>query len=311
MRGHPLGIRFVDTVPSAYCSDLVSPMVQLLRAATEESTSGGDKFVFLSESTLPVKPFSDVYSTLTKDSKSDFCISTNDHWGHLASSGDESEKPVLVKHSQWVVLSREHANLVVERWPKVKGAEVGNYWALPVWSVTRQATKRWKIAEANGASGVRCTDEWAFFAMVYGVVPVKSGQSRAKFTGLNAGPLVLSGAAAETKDQGVCRTFATWGLTSAQNAQATATALADTSGTELSCFPQCLSLSPGEFTRISDQGLEVLRHSDFLFARKFEKQSVTLDQFKRMILAPPPPQAPSGMRLADSSPFTDSSRRLR
>jgi len=78
-----LGATQVATVPSSYCRDLVTPMVQLLQAAMLESASPRDKFVFLSESTLPVKPFAEVYNTLTYDTSSDFCIYPTNHWVEL------------------------------------------------------------------------------------------------------------------------------------------------------------------------------------------------------------------------------------
>jgi len=62
---NPLNATLVGTVPTFYCKDLVTAMTQLLKAATLESTSPHDKFVFLSDSTLPVKPFELVYSALT------------------------------------------------------------------------------------------------------------------------------------------------------------------------------------------------------------------------------------------------------
>merc|ERR1719375_542460 len=87
-------------------------MVKLLNSAlSEESASPRDKFVFLSESTLPVKPFRAVYEALTENDDSDFCVSPEDAWLKQARS-----HAVLVKHSQWVVLSRAHAGTMVERW---------------------------------------------------------------------------------------------------------------------------------------------------------------------------------------------------
>merc|ERR1719375_2080081 len=85
-RSNPLSITMVDSVPTYYCQDLVSAMVQLLQAAHQESRSAGDKFVFVSESTLPLKPFPIVYHQLTTGSDSGFCIYTKNHWVRLALS---------------------------------------------------------------------------------------------------------------------------------------------------------------------------------------------------------------------------------
>jgi len=73
---NPLGLELVGNVSNDYCVDLVSPMVRLLDAAL--LVSGGspaDKFVFLSESTLPVKPFAWIYKGLTGNQNSDICVS--------------------------------------------------------------------------------------------------------------------------------------------------------------------------------------------------------------------------------------------
>merc|ERR1719424_481379 len=114
LTNNPLGITQVTTVPATYCRDLVSPMVQLLRSATLESSSARDKFVFGSESTLPVKPFREVYSTLTWDTNSDFCIYPTDHWVQLQLA--QNLMALMVKHSQWVVLNKAHADTMVREW---------------------------------------------------------------------------------------------------------------------------------------------------------------------------------------------------
>jgi hypothetical protein len=88
----------VPTVHTEYCSDLVSGMVQLLSVAVMESQSSRDKFVFLSESTLPTKPFGEVYNALTWDTNSDFCVYPTDHWVELELA--QNLHALVVKHSQ-------------------------------------------------------------------------------------------------------------------------------------------------------------------------------------------------------------------
>merc|ERR1719356_2434575 len=66
------GFQQVSTVPSEYCVDLVTPMAHLAKEATSQSeVKGNDKFIFVSEATLPVKPFSVVYEELTATNNSD------------------------------------------------------------------------------------------------------------------------------------------------------------------------------------------------------------------------------------------------
>merc|ERR1719375_1349168 len=73
----------VETVPSSHCLDTVTAMVQLLRAATAESASSPrDKFVFVSDSTLPVKPPHEIFHALTEHSGSDICVMPSFSWGH-------------------------------------------------------------------------------------------------------------------------------------------------------------------------------------------------------------------------------------
>jgi len=89
--------RAVETVRSRYCNDLVSPMLQLLSAAVNRSTGNPrDKYVFLSENSLPVKPFAEAQRTLTEGQEGTASFSYVDWCGG-------------VKASQWSVLSYAHA----------------------------------------------------------------------------------------------------------------------------------------------------------------------------------------------------------
>merc|ERR1719443_902182 len=114
-----IGISQVETVPSFYCHDLVTPMVQLLKAATAESRSPGDKFAFLSDATLPVKPFPILYNALSADQNSDICVAPADQWLYMRYGPSSSRRALLVKHSQWAVLNRDHAGALVQRWAEV------------------------------------------------------------------------------------------------------------------------------------------------------------------------------------------------
>jgi hypothetical protein len=101
----------IDTVESKWCSNLVAPMNALLAAAARGNESEVfeghemDKFVFVSETTVPVKSFADVQKKLLVHDgpTSNFCM---EHWNEWAWY---KGKYVLAKHSQWMVLSREHA----------------------------------------------------------------------------------------------------------------------------------------------------------------------------------------------------------
>lgn len=101
LRSPPLIIE--NPVPTQYCKDLVSAENLLLETALKSSgaipskasasllskrgphlgkstTSPLDKFVFLSDSTLPSKPFQEVYSKLTHKADSRFCVFPQQEW---------------------------------------------------------------------------------------------------------------------------------------------------------------------------------------------------------------------------------------
>merc|ERR1719443_817731 len=101
-------------------------MVQLLSVSTRESDSPRDKFIFVSDTTLPVKPFAMVQGALSEQEHSDICVQGNVGWREYPVPG-ESFKGLLVKHSQWVVLNQAHARKMIESWPKVKRSEYGAF----------------------------------------------------------------------------------------------------------------------------------------------------------------------------------------
>merc|ERR1719450_1203840 len=107
-------------------------MVQLLRYATRDSSHAMDKFVFLSDTTLPVKPFSYIYGALTEYDTSDVCIEPRDEWVWLTHKTQPGASATIVKHSQWVVLNKDHAKKLMWNWPHVAGSSY-HHWKVPVW----------------------------------------------------------------------------------------------------------------------------------------------------------------------------------
>lgn len=291
--GNLLGATQVATVPSAYCRDLVTPMVQLLQGAVLESASPQDKFVFLSETTLPVKPFWDVYNTLTWDMSSDFCVYPTDHWVELELA--QNLRALIVKHSQWVVLNQAHAHVMVQSWAGVRQGLEGHSWSIPVYHQPRKGP--WgKITNPAGVLPLpMCIDEWAFFATIYGAF-VDRGEwnlGQDGLPGFGAPPLQLRGAAHLTSTtQGICRTFAFWDASEFGGSNLINEIAQDWPWSKLSCFPRCDSTHPAEFAAISDRGVVALRRSRYLFARKFPENVMTVDQFQRIILSKTLPPAP-------------------
>lgn len=294
--GNVLGATQVATVPSSYCRDLVTPMVQLLQSAVLESVSPRDKFVFLSETTLPVKPFADVYNTLSWDMSSDFCVYPTDHWVELELA--QNLRALIVKHSQWVVLNQAHAHVMVQQWAGVRNGLQGHAWSIPVYHEPRKGP--WgKITNPAGVLPLpMCIDEWAFFATIYGAF-VDRGQwnlGQDGLPGFGAPPLQLRGSAHLTSTtQGICRTFAFWDASEFGGSNLINEIAQDWPWSKLSCFPRCDSTHPAEFAAISDRGVVALRRSRYLFARKFPDNVMTADQFQRIILSKTLPPAPAAV----------------
>jgi hypothetical protein len=263
-------------------------MVQLLNSAVLESTSPRDKFIFVSESTLPVKPFYEVYNALTWDANSDFCIYPTDHWVQLSLA--QNLQALIVKHSQWMVLSQAHARTMVQAWPTIKAGFTTHSWSIPVY---HESTKGpWgKITNPAGVLPLpMCIDEWSFFGTIYGAF-LDKGQAQMSpdlLPGLSATPLHMRGAGSTpytTVQQGTCRTFAFWDASEFGSSKLITDIVQDWPWSKFSCFPKCDSSHPAEFEALSDRGVMALRQSRYLFARKFMPQIMSVDQFQRIILS--------------------------
>ncbi|CAD7967946.1 unnamed protein product [Amoebophrya sp. A120] len=110
----PFPATLIEPVPSSYCTDLVSPMIALLRKALENSHSTEDQFVFQSDSTLPVKPKKFVHETLFLDPQlSAFCMFPVSAWARRPMPDPSAGYEVAAKHHQWVTLSHAAATKLV------------------------------------------------------------------------------------------------------------------------------------------------------------------------------------------------------
>jgi len=273
---NPMGIMVVETVPTYYCTDLVSGMVQLLRSALPLSGNPNDKFVFLSESTLPMKPFPFIYQSLTADQNSDFCVFPSEWWVRMYEKSGQRGR--LVKHHQWMVLSREHGQILSDRWVGDNQLQTSQYWSVPVCEGDCVSS----IGQAQMGLMPRsivkeCTDEWAPFAMIYGIL-MDHGQQTQNIPGLSQTPFWIHG----FTTQGQCRTFAWWASHRHESDTLVAEIFRDP-GSRLSCFP-CTGSHPVEFLWLSESSIMRLRQSSFLFARKFADGVLSYDQFQRLIL---------------------------
>ncbi len=95
-------------IPTSWTNTMDAQM-ELLREALKDKDN--QKFIFLSETTIPIQTFDFVYETLMASSKSQFDFAPNHISGRFWES-IESQK--AFKNSQWVVLNRKHAELMVK-----------------------------------------------------------------------------------------------------------------------------------------------------------------------------------------------------
>lgn len=256
----------VPTVPSYYCTDLVSPMNQLLAEAIKMDPIGHpmDKFSFVSDSSLPAKPFYQLHAVLTSRVGSSFCVFPSDEWADVDAGMGVQE--VAPKAHQWLTLSRGHAHQALTRW-----------WAGNMHDFMtrfRMNTKAYTWANNTFADSRNfgCLDEFWHMAAIFG--PIKrqahSPQAVAYLTNFAGGPLQVADKAGW---QGVCDTFVVWakylntqvGLSGMQSPFAKLHAHLDPASVPHGGNNQ----RPGWWDKLSTNGMRAIRWSHFLFVRKF------------------------------------------
>lgn len=276
-----IGIMQVATVPTIYCKDLVSAMHRLVVAALPSSPGSAsainDKFIFVSETTLPVKPFPYIYASLTRNRASDFCVAPSSKW-------PQGFNFHIVKHSQWVVLNREHAEVLRNNWPQIKSHSSSELWTVPLLNSRTGAVEGVGRLHANGI----CTDEWAIFASIFGAIRNPKILNDPQ---LNPHPLYPNA----VQPQGQCHTFAFWDEDGGMMAHDSlvnklrldpGSKLSCAAGTQASAYnmPDCASSHPVSIDALSPAGARAFRRSPFLFARKFRALAISEPVFRSIIL---------------------------
>lgn len=278
-------VQVVPQVPSSYCSDLVTPMWQLVRHALKTPpATGPDKFIFVSDATIPFKPFEVVFQSLMHNSHSEFSIHGPAAWARTNVNGSVL---AIVRSSQWSVLNRFHAQKFVDVWRPMSeqdsdagtqaNSDVG--WTL---NVHRGPFRNQPIMLSRRAfDPPLCTDSEAVFASIFGVFIVDSWPPKPmNFPGLG----VVDFAA--RAPQGRHRTF--WAFEDS-NDSLYMQLLADAGS---SLVPGSGS-HPATIKNISETALDLVRESPYLFGRKFVQGSVSLDSYCSRVLArrsvPPDP----------------------
>jgi len=217
------------------------------------------------------------------DQNSDFCVTSPSNWKMFQSP--TGQRIVVPQHSQWIVLNKIHAQTMTSRW---QGMHAANGWTVPVWTgggINHTFPNLPKSVLLSKDFGT-CTDEWVFFSGVYGVLRT-DGYSPSSIQLPSFGPILsaVGGAA-----QGVCRTFAFWGIgVGADDYPPGGNDLAAdlwTLGSRISCYPsKCSGYSPLEMQAIWTRGLQALRRSRFLFARKLLHGSISKDKYIPTVLS--------------------------
>jgi hypothetical protein len=254
-------IKVVQTVPSYYCTDLVSPMQQLVHFALEDdpsSVNSADKFVFVSDSTLPAKPFSEIYSTLTVRVGSDFCAFPSNEWADVqGSTGLE----MAVKYHQWIVLERAHAKKAWELWASGTDHDFMSRFQMNMHSY------QWSNNTYGDHRNFGCLDEFWHMAALFGTIKHVNANSDAavSFSHFTGAPLRVSKTAGW---QGQCDTFVMWakylnaeGNNPFKRFHDTLDALSVPHGGN--------DQRPGWWDTITPAGIRSIRNSEFLFVRKF------------------------------------------
>lgn len=95
------------TVPTSWANTMRA-QIELLREALKNKEN--EKFIFVSESTIPLQSFDEVYAKVMGTSKSIFNFSRN----NLARSFGPLKGDMLYKNAQWVILNRKHAQMMAD-----------------------------------------------------------------------------------------------------------------------------------------------------------------------------------------------------
>jgi len=261
VQGSPFMV--VPTVPSYYCTDLVSPMNQLIATAlqdTDGSPNQLDKFAFVSDSTLPAKPFAYVYSILATREGSDFCVFPSNEWADVPSTSGQGLE-MAVKFHQWITLERAHAEKAWNLW---SAGTLHNFMA---YFRMNSLQYQWNNNTFADSRNFGCLDEFWHMVALYGTLHHNDPgrDQNVQLAMFSRSPLRIS---ANAGWQGQCDTFVLW----AKYLQT----LGDNPFNALHASLDEPSVPhggnwarPGWWDTLSTHGIRSIRQSSFLFVRKF------------------------------------------
>jgi len=280
------GIRIVKTKPTLYCNDLLTAVTQLMSEALYSTAAPPgmiEKFILVGDTTLPVKPFSEVYRTLTENDTSDFCLYPTSEWMQKRMNGSVLYAP---QHHQWIVLNRPDAHMLLMQWSPTWDEDKWPDWNVSLHGASRAIARKGHLLASSFSDGDpswACTDELAPFGILYGAfVPGADGTQHYPGLGAVRGDVAVN--------QGRCRTLVLWNATSTQ--EELKQALVDDPCTD-TILPTWMhgGSDPAAFGGFSEEAMWRLRASDYLFVRKV-LPNATLHGYAETVLsdaAEPPP----------------------
>lgn len=277
----PQRYEIIPSVETKYCTDLVSGMNALLQAGFNyagKPARPDDKFVFISDSTLPIKSFHVMQQRLFAGGEnSNFCVFPRNEWAEIqepASTGLVPSVRAAVKHHQWMILSRAHAGQVLTRSQEYK--DLMQQFHMNAYAGT------WKN------SG--CLDEFWHFAILFGTIAHATNPQMIQMTGLNGRPLSTT----DYEIQGQCDTFVQWVPRASGTANNMTTLTAHMSGDAGVDMTPASDKRPATFHRLSLTSIVNMRDSWFLFARKvddgagFAGCDKLVEVFDKLVFSTPP-----------------------
>jgi hypothetical protein len=262
----------IPDVPTVYCSDLVSAMNQLVVQAMlldAGASNAQDQFTFVSDSTLPAKPFDMVYHSLTTRTGSSLCLFPTAEWADIATLNGVEVAP---KYFQWITLNRAHAEQTRLFWASGRDRNLMEHFHM------NKEVYMWTNNTFSDHRNFGCLDEFWYFAVLFNTIhEVYPDQNRViDFHSLEGSPIQVH---SEQRWQGRCDTFVLWhkhiqapGPGDSMAFSAFYVAL-DHSSTPNSGN----SARPGWWTQMSTNGMHAVRNSDFLFIRKVYDKPVVTD----------------------------------
>jgi hypothetical protein len=236
-------------------------MNQLLAYALQDEPGTSnplDKFIYISDSTLPAKPFAEIYNTYNSRPGSDFCAFPSSEWADMPGMGGLE---MAVKVHQWLTLSRAHAEKTSTSWSQGHMHDFMQRFQM------NYKPYVWSNNTFGDSRNFGCLDEFWHMAAVYGTLSHvnTAGDQVVNLDGFTNGPLRVSGTAGW---QGSCDTFVVWakylhhgGTNPFQRLYAALDPISVPHGGN--------NQRPGWWDTMSSQGIQAIRHSEFLFVRKF------------------------------------------